>query len=383
MYCGIDVAKQKSDVCILDKKKKVVAEFQITHNKKGFAELEKHLTKETIIGMETTGNYSKVVFDFLSRKYNVSYVDNVQMNNFARLKSPTIKNDKVDAKLIAEFLTHDYKKINPLRVNELKDLVRLYNKVGRFRSICKLMFKDQINIIFPELEKHVALRDAKGIPQLLVKYPSPELLAQASVDDIRTALNRNMKLKIFTKKYAEKIRNLAKDSVGVKGYPTSCFKHTVKNLLYFQQEADNIVEAMNDCLLRTPYYPLLNEFGYSTISLPIIVGEVGDIRRFPTHKHFVSYCGFDVSEKTSGTSLSKVPHITKKGNRVLRNIFYVMVLTNIRNKTEVSKFFHRLKDKGKHGRVCVVATARKLAIKAYYDMKKCHEEPEVNHTCTT
>jgi hypothetical protein len=38
-----------------------------------------------------------------------------------------------------------------------------------------------------------------------------------------------------------------------------------------------------------------------------------------------------------------------------------------------SDFYARLKAKGKHPKKCMVALSRKLAIKAYYDMKKCQK----------
>ena len=54
MYCGIDVAKNKSQVCILDRQKNVVSEFEIEHTRQGFEQLELHLTEDMKIGMETT-----------------------------------------------------------------------------------------------------------------------------------------------------------------------------------------------------------------------------------------------------------------------------------------------------------------------------------------
>ena len=57
MYVGIDVSKNKSNVCILDEKLQVIKELTIQHNKEGFEELEKHLQPNYKIGLETTGNY--------------------------------------------------------------------------------------------------------------------------------------------------------------------------------------------------------------------------------------------------------------------------------------------------------------------------------------
>lgn len=46
---------------------------------------------------------------------------------------------------------------------------------------------------------------------------------------------------------------------------------------------------------------------------------------------------------------------------------------------DISKFFYRLRDDvGKHPKKCMVATARKLAIKNYFDMMKCHKTQHLN-----
>jgi len=77
MYCGIDVAKNKSQIAILDGNLEIKNEFEIVHDREGFNKLEKHLTKDIKIALEVTGNYSNVVYNnlkdltitFLNRKY--------------------------------------------------------------------------------------------------------------------------------------------------------------------------------------------------------------------------------------------------------------------------------------------------------------------------
>ena len=51
--------------------------------------------------------------------------------------------------------------------------------------------------------------------------------------------------------------------------------------------------------------------------------------------------------------------------RILKdiNIYY-----NAQNK------INKLRDNGKHPKQCMVAVARKLAVKAYYDLLKCHDQ---------
>ena len=115
----------------------------------------------------------------------------------------------------------------------------------------------------------------------------------------------------FTLEYAEKIRQAAKESIGVPDYPISCFKHTIRLMLTHQEIVEDISKSLKEALSKTPYVKLLERRGYGFISLAAIAGEVGDIRRFTNYKKFVKYCGFDVSEKQSGKYTSTHCFITK------------------------------------------------------------------------
>jgi transposase len=374
MYCGIDVSKGKSTVCVLDKDKKVLHEFEIFHTKKGFETLEKYLTPETLIAMETTSNYCKALYRYLKGKYSVCYVDNVQMRNFAKLHHAHIKNDKIDARLIAEYLSYNFKKINPIKDDELKDLCRLYHRTVKDLMRYKLSFKSQLAVIFPELEKNFYIKRTKAVAYMLLKYPTPYQIAQATDQQIFTELTRKLKKSTkFTVDYAKRLKAVAKESIGVPHYPVSCFKYTIKLMLFYQDLVDRLVKQMEKRVKQTPYAALLDEYGYKIISLSTIVGEVGDVRRFSNHKKFVKYVGLDVSEKQSGKSQSVNCYITKQGNKYLRHLFYNMVLNNLAYKTKYADFFYRLKENGKHPKKCMIATARKLAVKSYYDLLKCHK----------
>ncbi len=375
MYCGIDVSKNKSQICMLNAEKKVVAEFQIDHTAAGFAELEKHLTKETKIGMEPTSNYCKALYFYLKEKYNVNYIDTLQMRSFANLHSFKVKNDKVDAKLIATYLAYDFKVAQTIRTDELKDLARLYHKTLKQLIRYKYMFQNQINVIFPELEQHCHLRKTQAIAGMLLTYPTPADIARAPTEAVRAELVKDLtRGSRFTLDYTRNLQELAKNSVGVKNYPTACFKHTITLMLYYQKMIEKLKKDMDVCLSKTPYYSLMEQFGYGVIGLSIIVGEIGDVRRFPNHKKFVRYCGYDVSEKQSGKMASLNCSITKKGNSHLRAIFYDKVLVHLVYKDEIAAFYYRLKEAGKHPKKCMVAAARKLAVKTYYDLLHCHNE---------
>jgi transposase len=348
--------------------------FDIEHTKEGVAQLEKLIKTDTKIGLESTGNYSKAIFAYLKSKgYSINYVDTHRMYNFARFHFPKIKNDKIDAELIANYMKNDYKVINPIGYNQLKDLNLLYYKTLRQSTRYKFMFTGQINIIFPELEKKFFLKRGKAVANMLLKYPRPQDILAATDEEIHMALIENIKSGFRGSiNSARKIRALAQDSIGVKDYPVDCFRYTIKTMLFYQDMVESIKKEMTEALLRTPYHKLLLEWGYNEKSLAAIAGEVGDVRRFPSAKKFVAYCGLGVSQKQSGQSFSRNCYITKRGNVILRSMFYNMTMVHLAYKTEMSKFFYRLRDTGKHPKKCLLALTRKMAVKVYYDLMSCH-----------
>ncbi|MBS3097302.1 hypothetical protein J4209_00740 [Candidatus Woesearchaeota archaeon] len=103
------------------------------------------------------------------------------MTNFAKYHFPTIKNDKVDARLLAKALTFpDLINVNLVRMNELKDLCNLYQKTTKQLMRHKSMFKDQINIIFPELKNLMSNNSNMGMVNMLLEFPTPKDIINAN-----------------------------------------------------------------------------------------------------------------------------------------------------------------------------------------------------------
>ncbi|MFC2133841.1 IS110 family transposase [Bacteroidota bacterium] len=372
MYCGIDVAKNKSQICFLSNDKKVLSNFEIVHNDEGFHRLTKGLSKDSIIGLETTGVYSQTIYYYLKNlSYNVSYINNNRLKNFSDLQYPTIKNDKIDAQMIAEYLFHNHKRMVVADFNELKDIVRLYVKMTKQLTKYKYMFKSQLNIIFPEIETNYSINITKTIPNLLLLCPSPKELMLTDPNKLLKILKTKVKSNRLNLEFIKGVQELAKKSIGVKDYPTKCFQRTIQLMLFYNELIDELKEEMNILIDKTPYKSLLEISGYATIGVATIIGEIQDIRKFSNHKKFVKYIGLDVTEHQSGTT-KKNSYISKKGNNTLRNLFYNLALGSLSRDQELRTFYDKLREKGKHPKKCLTATSRKLAIKTYYHLQKCH-----------
>ncbi|ACP36617.1 transposase IS116/IS110/IS902 family protein [Sulfolobus islandicus L.S.2.15] len=104
---------------------------------------------------------------------------------------------------------------------------------------------------------------------------------------------------------------------------------------------------------------LLTIPGVGKLAAGIIIGVVGDIRRFPKPESFVAYCGLDpVVERSGKAVVSK--GISRRGNKYLRSLFYFLAQMNCSKNPTLLRFYESHKDK-LHGRKLYTALARKWA----------------------
>ncbi len=136
-YVGIDVAKEKHYICILDESKQLACKpFWIYSDVTGLKELIQIFKSisitcdDFIVGVESTGAFSENLYEYITdAQYKVVLLNSYQTakyRDFSTMKK--IKNDAIDALVIAQLLASDkYKEsyISNDDYQELKVLGRL------------------------------------------------------------------------------------------------------------------------------------------------------------------------------------------------------------------------------------------------------------------
>lgn len=117
LYVGIDVAKSKHDISVIDSTGKIfVKHLQITNNREGFTKLQSTLTnlqkttgEEVQIALEDTGHYYFNLLRFLRMNgYPTFSYNPLLIKEFAKHHSfRKTKTDKKDAMTIARKLRED------------------------------------------------------------------------------------------------------------------------------------------------------------------------------------------------------------------------------------------------------------------------------------
>ncbi len=98
VYVGIDVSKDKSDICIKDEKgNDLIQRFEVTNKKadldKLYETIERIRSKtpgnsDVVIGMEATGIYSLPLYSALKRDgYNVKLYNPIQTNGYRKINT--------------------------------------------------------------------------------------------------------------------------------------------------------------------------------------------------------------------------------------------------------------------------------------------------------
>jgi transposase len=182
-YVGIDVAKEKHYVCILDSTNEfAVKPFWIYSDVLGLRELLKRLSSlslnndDFIIGVESTGAFSENLYEYITdADYKVILLNSYQTakyRDFSTMKK--IKNDAIDAYVIAELLSsHKYKEshISSEDYHSLKVLGRLkrslddkIKSIKREISTVMATVNPEITLVFKNIFTKTALEIIKAYP---------------------------------------------------------------------------------------------------------------------------------------------------------------------------------------------------------------------------
>jgi transposase len=85
--------------------------------------------------------------------------------------------------------------------------------------------------------------------------------------------------------------------------------------------------------------------GLGVVTTALILGEVGDVRRFPSKAHFASYCGTAPLDASSGDTIRH--RLNRGGNRRLNYALHIAALVQTRHSGEGRAYYRRKLEAGK------------------------------------
>jgi transposase len=110
---------------------------------------------------------------------------------------------------------------------------------------------------------------------------------------------------------------------------------------------------------------LTEVFGVGPIVAATVIGDVGDISRFPSRDRFAAYNGTAPVEASSG-GRRKVFRLSRRGNRRLNHVIHMAAVTQIRHRhSEGRAYYERKIAEGKSGKEATRALKRKISDAIY------------------
>lgn len=387
-YVGIDVAKEKHYVCILDDTGEFAMKpFWIYTNIIGLNDLIKRFgdlsldNDDFIIGLESTGAFSENIYEYITDSdYKAVLLNSYQtakFRDFSTMKK--IKNDAIDAFVIAELLsTGKYKEshISNDAYHSLKVLGRTKKSISdkiktikREISTVVATVNPEINRVFPNIFTKTALEVIKG-------YPTATDIAQATPKKL-TRLFRHIKGNNFSEDKAKFLIDLAKNSVyagracKARALLLSSYIRILE--LYCQEKKE--IGAQIKILIEEEIDTIDNSIenlqsipGVSDKTISAILGECGDIRRFDSAKAFIGYLGLYPTQYQSGNSLS-VGRLAKRGIPIAKHALYMAAVGSVLHNPQLNKLFKDKVSSGKSKKEALIILSKKIATIMYSIVK--------------
>ena len=385
---GIDVSKSKSTVAILDSYGTVLATpFNMAHTQPEMNALVsrlKELGEPVTILLEYTGHYHYPVLKKLQEEgFPVCVVNPYQMKKYGDVEIHKAKTDKKDALRIATYALEKSYKLVPYsfmeqKYEDLKFLSRQYDQRITFVAKLKVQLINLLDQTMPGITKFLALKSRNPEKSALMLF----IKRYKSFDEIqRMGKTRFLStyatlMKKTTDRYAPQkglaIYELARDSITTRGedpYIWSAQDQCVDLLATAQNAADEIIIQMQNIAETIPEYKVLRAMnGVGDRLGPVILAEIGDVRRFHSAKALNSFAGNDAPPYQSGQFESRNRHISKRGSSALRKAcFEVMQALKLTKPQDdpVYQFILKKEQEGKPYNVAKMAGVNKF-LRIYY-----------------
>lgn len=396
---GVDVSKDKSTICMVDRNGIIIKKpFDIKHTTGELSELVtriKDLGCESKVIMESTGNYHlPLVVIFKEAGIFVSVVNPLLMKKFVSVAIRKGKTDKIDSIRIAQYGIANWSRLNKYEFrqdtyDELKILGRQYAHYTKIKVENKLAFTSILDRIMPGIK--VAIR-SKNVSDLTKDKLCDFVEKFLHYDNITT--KSEAKFVEAYKKWAKKKGYQASETKAKQIYAIACSgiptlpsssastkmltKEAIRVLREINKTLETILTQMRELASTLPEYEVvLGMKGVGDTLGPRLIAEIGDVKRFYGSKALIAYAGIDAPPYQSGNFMGTNRHISKRGSWLLRKTGYEIIrcLKTIKPKDDsaVYDYINKKELEGKPKKVANIAGLNKFLriyyarVKAVYD----------------
>jgi len=387
---AFDVSMGKSTMVIYNAYRQCEFEGEILHNRPSFEQLAiqlEQLTKQDgqapEIVFEATGVYSKPLEKFCQDyQYRYCCLNPIQAKEETKSMRRQ-KTDTADAHKLA--ITHFrdermYTYVEEPYYKQMRAWSRYYEELETEINQLANRLHALLQLSFPALENLFTFRSALFL-NVVQLYPHPAEVLAHSKTVIRNRLLANTKKRLSPARAEAKALLLieaaqeAYPAISAEDIRCDQIRDYARRIAGLRDKKDTLIQEMVRLSEEKVEYKVLRSFpGIGETTAVRIIGELGDIRRFQTHKQLNAYVGIDVKTHQSGKYQGKET-INRRGNPRLRKILFFMMKTmiSLRKKTQnhLVEHYDKLKTQphGKPHKVACIACMNKFLKVAFLLIK--------------
>lgn len=376
---AIDVSKEKSVASVFtDRHTCFLEPFVFKHKLLDLERLNSKLMDLSLqfgakpkVVMEATGVYSKPLASFFfALGYDVYVLNPLTTSHIKSKSMRKAKTDPIDTKRIATAFYNQ--RLIPYAPSDdiyekLRFLQRQYDGLNTTYQELVIRMHTVIDLIYPNFNKMFYTVRGKGSLHFLKAFPIPQMVLDASLEELAVSFHASNKGKEWHLKKAALIKEVVRESPQVHAAQQTVLVYYVDLILHMQDTLTDIRAQMHELARLSPHYELLCSVpGIGEVTAAVILSEIGDISRFHSKKQLIAYAGLDPSVFQSGKFTAKNSKISKRGSPYLRKALYQAAFAGISKRSngyankELRTFYDRLIRNGKTSRLALTATSAKL-----------------------
>lgn len=378
-YCGIDVAKRKHAVAILNEggqSQKPV--FEIENTRPGLEYLVGELGRlggEVSVGLEATGHYWLSLYDVLTQHgYPVAVINPLQTAAYRKSGVRKVKNDRTDAIWIADFVRIANL---PASSRDIPMLLQL-RELSRFRywlseqiGDCKRKLLTILDRVFPEYEKLFSSVFVASSRALLKDAASAQDFAAFDLQELTERLTKTSRSRFGAEK-ARQLQEKARNSIGV-GFLADAAQVEMRCLLaqieLLETQQEEVEAAQTELMEAIPQH-ITSIPGVGLATGAAILSEIGDVSRFESEDKLIAYAGIDATVHQSGQFKALEMHMSKRGSPYLRLALWQAASMSIQHNEELKAYYAKKRAEGKAHGTALGAVCRKLLVRIYVILKE-------------
>ena len=380
VYVGVDLAKEFHQVMAVDSDQQVLAPtFRICRGRVGVQEMIERLRflvrqeSDLVFTVEATSDYWwELAWELDDRGCVVYMAHPKKAHDLRKFYALHTKTDVTDAEALARM---------PLVDKSLQSLWRPSVAVQSLQRLCRLRWKSRCriadlkrrlshlsDIVVPGLGQVMPLRYSKSARVFLRRYLAPERARRLGKKRLGAVLAKAAWGK-FSEQKLDRLWECVQNAPNLGLQPEDL-------LLEVGLQLDEI-EALEKQIAQLdgriaelygevdPSQCLLAVSGLGEFLAAAITGVIGDVRRFPSAKHLISFSGLAPRVKSSGGQTKARQGITKHGSPYLRAWAYLAAENARQYDPELKAYYQRMRANGKHYLTAMCATAARLLERVY------------------